>query len=221
MFHVKHLAILCSLLFPFLSLAQGSIQLEKKEFVVSRKKDPSVEKFLSNYSILRKFSVPEQDTYYWVNLLRKDPAAFSDSYITPFLEQFPSLKGANAQSLTRELKSLAPLRFISPAGIVQKEAERHAQDLAFRQKRLSHESSDGRSFSQRMADAGIKICAGENVFEGEDDALKALILLLIDKGVPNLGHRKALLNASFNIMGVSFKQSPDSTYYMVQLFSCQ
>jgi hypothetical protein len=221
MFHVKHLAILFGLFFPFISLAQGSIQLEQKEFIVSRKKDPLVVQFLSNYSILQKYSVAEQDTYYWVNLLRKDPAAFNDDYIVPFLEQFPSLQGANAQSLTRELKNLAPPGFIAPAGIVQKEAERHALDLALRQRRLSHESSDGRTFGQRMADAGVKNCAGENVFEGEGDALKALILLLIDKGVPNLGHRKALLSSTFNVMGVSCKQSPDSTYYMVQLFSCQ
>lgn len=221
MFHVKHLGILFSFLFPFICLAQGSIQLEQKPFLVNREKDPSVVQILSGYSILQKCSVAEQDTYYWINLLRKDPAAFNDSYIAPFLEQFPSLQGANAQSLSRELKNLSPLGSIAPASIVQREAERHAQDLALRQRRLSHESSDGRTFGQRMADAGIKNCAGENVFEGEADVLKALILLLIDKGVPNLGHRKALLNPIFNVMGVSIKQSPDSTYYMVQLFSCQ
>jgi hypothetical protein len=221
MFHVKHLAILINLLTPFTSLAQGSVQLEHKEFVVNRKKDASVVQFLSDYEVLQKYPASAQDTYYWVNLLRKDPAAFGDNYITPFLEQFPSLQGTYAQSLNSELKNLPPLGFIAPAGIVQREAERHAQDIAIRQRRLSHVSSDGRTFNQRMADAGIKYCAGENVFEGEDDALKALILLLIDKGVPSLGHRKALLNPTFNVMGVSFRQSPDSVFYMVQLFSCQ
>ena len=221
MFHVKHLVILVSLFFPFICFAQGNIQLEQKEFVVSRKKDPSIVQFLSGYVSLQKLSMPEQDTYYWVNLLRKDPPAFNDMYVAPFLEQFPSIHGASAQSLSRELKNMAPLGLVAPASIVQREAERHALDLAQRQRRLSHESSDGRTFSQRMADAGIKNCAGENVFEGEDDALKALILLLIDKGVPNLGHRKALLNPSFNVMGVSFRQSRESIYYMVQLFSCQ
>ena len=221
MFHVKQMGVLCFLFCPFLCLAQGSIQLEQKEFVVNRTKDPSIVQFLSDYPVLQKCSVAEQDTYYWVNLLRKDPEAFCDNYVAVFLEQFPTLQGANAQSLTRELKNLTPLGLIAPAGNVQREAERHAQDLAVRQRRLSHESSDGRTFGQRMADAGIKNCAGENVFEGEKDALKALILLLIDKGVPNLGHRKALLNPAFNVMGVSSNQSPDSTYYMVQLFSCQ
>jgi uncharacterized protein YkwD len=221
MFHVKHPFLFLCFLFPLLSLGQASIQLEQKAFVVDRKKDSSVVQFLLGYSSLQKRPVPEQEAFYWVNLLRKDPASFCKHYIEPFLLQFPSLNGSEAESLRAELRALAPLGQIAPAAYVQKEAERHALDLAQRQKTISHQSSDGRTFAQRMADAGIKNCAGENVFLGEEDALKALILLLIDQGIPNLGHRKALLNPTFNVMGVSFKRSADSTHYMVQLFSCQ
>lgn len=221
MFHVKHLVLFFSLLFPILCLGQASIELEHKDFVVNRVKDSSIARFLSGYAALQKQPVAERDAFYWVNLVRKDPSAFCKNYVDPFLQQFPSLQGSEAESLRQELMALSPLGLVAPASHVQKEAERHALDLAQRQKKISHQSSDGRNFNQRMADAGVKNCAGENVFQGEEDPLKAMILLLIDRGIPNQGHRKALLNPAFNIMGISIKRSADSTHYMVQLFSCQ
>jgi hypothetical protein len=221
MFHVKQFALFLFLTLPFFGYAQGTVVMEKKDFIFNREKDPGVEKFLSGFPELEKLDPLEQESFYWINLLRKDPAAFSQHYLEPFVEQFPELKDSYVRSLKKELRESPPLGMIAPAAIVQKEADRHANDLAKRLKKISHETSSGRSFSQRMADAGIKRCAGENVFEGEADALQALLLLLIDQGVPNLGHRKALLNPSFNIMGVSAEPTSDSVHFIVQLFSCQ
>ncbi|MGL6268723.1 MAG: CAP domain-containing protein, partial [Chitinophagaceae bacterium] len=103
-----------------------------------------------------------------------------------------------------------------------KEASSHARDLALKQKTISHSSSDGRTFQQRMNDAQVKNCAGENILEGEKDALKAIIMLLIDQGVPDKGHRKALLNPDFNLMACSISPRKNSeTFIHVQLFSCK
>lgn len=221
MFHVKQFALLLLLGLPFFGFAQGTVKIEKKNFIINREKDPGVEKFLSGFSELEKLDPLEQESFYWINLLRKDPAAFSQNYLEPFVEQFPELKDSYVKSLKKELRESPPLGMIAPSSTVQKESDRHAVDLAKRLKRISHESSNGRSFSQRMADAGIKRCAGENVFEGEADALQALLLLLIDQDVPNLGHRKALLNPAFTIMGISAEPTSDSVHFIVQLFSCQ
>lgn len=222
MFHVKHVLLWIGLsLCLELVYGQGTVVLEQREFVVNRSQDAGIVRFLSGYTALQKLDSTEQDSFYWINLLRKDPPAFSKTYLTPFIEQFSGLDKSYVRSLQKTLAETDPLPMLAPAPVVQAEAERHARDLAQKLGYISHSSSDGRSFSQRMAQAGIRRCGGENVFEGEDDALVALLLLLIDSGVPSLGHRNALLNPTFDIMGVAAEPSRDGRVFLVQLFSCQ
>lgn len=222
MFHVKHLLLCLAIcLCQGMVKGQGTLVLERRDFVVSRSRDAGIEQSLAGYAALQKLDSLERDSYYWINLLRKDPPAFSHNYLTPFTEQFSGLDPTYVRSLKKTLAGTGELPMLVPAPVVQAEAERHARDLAKHIGRLSHSSSDGRSFSERMAQAGIRKCGGENVFEGEDDALVALLLLLIDAGVPSLGHRNALLNPGFNIMGVAAEPSKDGKIYLVQLFSCQ
>jgi hypothetical protein len=224
MFHVKQF------FFPFFvaiqfvactSLAQGTVSLEQKPFVVGKPVNQELDRFLSGFPSLENLSTSEKDLFYWVNLLRMDPSGFRRNYLEPFLKEFPELKGGNVKSLSRDLSSTGSLSFVAPAPHLLTEANRHATDLARKQKRLSHSASDGRNFQKRMSDAGVRNCAGENIYEGEADALKAVLLLLIDQGVPDLGHRKALLNPSFNLMGVSAVKASAERYYIVQLFSCK
>jgi hypothetical protein len=203
------------------SYGQGSVSLEQKPFKVEKPVNLELERFLAAYPSLENLLGSEKELFYWVNLLRMDPAGFGKHYLEPFLKEFPELRGGNAQSLSRELASAGPLSFFAPASHLLVEANRHATDLAKKQKRLSHSASDGRNFQQRMADAGVRNCAGENIYEGEADALKAVLLLLIDQGVPDLGHRKTLLNPVFNQMGVSAVKAAPERYFIVQLFSCK
>ena len=115
-----------------------------------------------------------------------------------------------------------PLPIVEPNALLTKATQEHAYDLVHNQKGISHSSSDGRSFQQRMKDAGITKCAGENILEGNKDALKAIIMLLIDQGVPDKGHRRALLNPSFNLMGCTIlAKSKGEEHILVQLFSCR
>lgn len=222
MFHVKHFLLFISAILTLnVVRGQGTVVLEEKEFVVNRTRDASLVRFLSGFPALSSLDSMELDSFYWINLLRKDPPAFSKAYVAPFVEQFSSLDAGYVRSLQQTLAETSPLPLLAPASVVQGEAERHARDLARKIGKLSHASSDGRSFAQRMAQAGIKGCGGENVFEGEEDALVALLLLLIDSGVPSLGHRNALLNPAFNIMGVGAEPSREGKVFLVQLFSCQ
>jgi uncharacterized protein YkwD len=115
-----------------------------------------------------------------------------------------------------------PLVLVEPSSFLGKETSKHAKDLALKQKTISHSSSDGRSFQQRMIDAQVSKCAGENLLEGKKDALKSIIMLLIDQGVPDKGHRKALLNPDFNLMATSiYPKKNGETFIHVQLFSCR
>jgi uncharacterized protein YkwD len=158
-----------------------------------------------------------------VNLLRKDPASFSQNYLLPFLSQFPELEGPDSKSLEVDLNATAPLLTFQPEAILNRTAKTHARDLADHHKNLSHYSTKGESFPVRMEMAGIRTCAGENLYDGRNEPLKALLMLLIDHGLPGHGHRKAILRPDFVKMGLGIVSRPDQPgmAVVVQDFSCQ
>ncbi len=198
------------------------MELEDKPFSPKLARNKAIDSFLSKSPSFKDFSTEEQAVFYWVNFLRNDPAEFKNQIILPFLTLFPDANTNYAKSLLKDLDSQSPLLLIEPSSFLGKETSLHAKDLALKQKTISHSSSDGRSFQQRMNDAQVTKCAGENILEGKKDALKAIIMLLIDQGVPDKGHRKALLNPDFNLMACSIIPKKNSDIYIqVQLFSCR
>ena len=220
MFHVKQLFVAAFLICVVNTYSQGTISLEDKSFTYTEQRVAEVDKFLAGYGELKQLSQNEQEVYYWVNVLRSNPQGFLKEYVMPFLNQFPEAKGSSANSLISDLKGQSKLPLMAPKENLLKASRLHAVDLS-RQTRISHNASDGRSFRQRMEAAGVTNCAGENILEGKSDALKAVILLLIDEGVPDKGHRKGLLNPRFDLLGVSFyPKKGGEAYILVQVFSC-
>ena len=198
------------------------MELEDKPFSINLIRNKEIDRFLSKSPSFQDFAPEEQAVFYWVNFLRNDPAGFKTQVILPFLAIFPEANTNYAKSLLKDLDSQSPLLLIEPSSFLGKETSRHAKDLALKQKTISHSSSDGRSFQQRMNDAQVTKCAGENILEGKKDALKAIIMLLIDQGVPDKGHRRALLNPDFNLMACSIIAKKNSDIYIqVQLFACR
>ena len=221
MFHVKQF-IFILILFPLLSFSQGTMQLEDKPFISRQARESAVDSFLTSFKSFKNYSPEEQDFFYWVNALRSNPVAFKEQIIEPFLVSFPEANTNYSKSLLIDLTHQEPLPLVEPNAQLTKATQQHAYDLVRNQKGISHSSSDGRNFQQRMKDAGITKCAGENILEGNKDALKAIIMLLIDQGVPEKGHRRALLNSSFNLMGCSIlAKSTGDDHILVQLFSCR
>jgi hypothetical protein len=198
------------------------MELEDKPFVLNLARNKGIDSFLSNSPSFKEFSTEEQSVFYWVNYLRNDPSGFKTQVILPFLSLFPEANTNYAKSLLKDLDGQMPLVLVEPSSFLGKETSKHAKDLALKQKTISHSSSDGRSFQQRMIDAQVSKCAGENILEGKKDALKSIIMLLIDQGVPDKGHRKALLNPDFNLMATSiYPKKNGETFIHVQLFSCR
>jgi Cysteine-rich secretory protein family len=221
MFHVKHLIILL-ILTPCFAFSQGYMQLEDKPFSINLERNKSIDSFLSGSSSFKDFTTEEQAVFYWINVLRADPPAFKKQVILPFLTVFPESNTNYTKSLLEDLEKQEPLPLIEPSSFLGKETRRHANDLALKQKNISHSSSDGRSFQQRMNDAGVSKCAGENILEGKKDALKSIIMLLIDQGVPDKGHRRTLLNPDFNLMACTITPKKNSENFIhEQLFSCK
>ena len=111
--------------------------------------------------------------------------------------------------------------FLLPDEGLIRMAKAHAADLKGRGGIISHQSASGKSFVDRIKEIGGFRCGAENVFVGTPQALDALILLLIDKGVRDKGHRKNLLDQNFTLMGASFVETGNGKAILVQDFGCK
>ena len=200
--------------------SQGAVIMQDKPFRYQHTIDSALLLGFLQETSYHSFSKRERESVYWMGLLRKNPTEFGTRFIRPFLDQFPELQGTAARSLERELKTAGPLFVLLPAGNLKKAAQLQADYLSSA-RQFSHSGPKGKTFKQRMEDAGVKDCAGENLFEGKADPLVSLILLLIDHGVEGYGHRKALLNQAFTRIGVGIVEKSDNDMVMVQVFSCE
>jgi uncharacterized protein YkwD len=98
---------------------------------------------------------------------------------------------------TRPLPPLVRSRGLSAA------AREHARDLS-RTGQVSHRGSDGSSPDGRMERHGRwRGVVGENLSFASVPAEEVVLLLLVDDGVPDRGHRKTLLNPEFRAIGIA------------------
>lgn len=220
-FHVKHF-VLFFLILPLFSLSQhfSTTTFEAKPFPKMPAKDQTLWSLLQQTPLLDKLSSEQKDWFYWTNLLRQKPRFFYDSIIQPVLNVYPSIESEYSKSLKKELYASPSLPVIVPNSKLTSLSQGHADDLARYKKSPSHNSTNGQSFQQRMIKAEINRCAAENISYGPSNTIMALALLLIDEGLPDLGHRKNLLSPDYVVMGVGISKYPDNNVLVVQDFAC-
>lgn len=86
-------------------------------------------------------------------------------------------------------------------------ARLHSQDMADNNY-FNHYSQDGRSFSDRLKNAGISYStAGENIIAGHGDAAS-----MINGWIASSGHRSNILNSSYEYLGCGAGYNVSSTY---------
>lgn len=199
----------------------SSVILIDQPFNFPGAKNKTLLRTLETYPVYNKASRLEKDLIYWSNYSRLFPTHFRDSALIPFIAGQPGLRNNSyTKSLIKTLDQNQVLPFLAPEAILTSVATNHAADIYQNNGRISHQSSDGTSFANRMRKAGITQCASENISSGKDDALVALLLLYLDIGLPDLGHRKNLLNPALTQIGVSVIQLPNGQYLMVQDLGC-
>ncbi|WP_439504796.1 CAP domain-containing protein [Sediminibacterium sp.] len=163
-----------------------------------------------------------QSFIYWTNYARLYPNEFRDSALLPYLNQQPRLRGKYANSLIEALSKVDPLPFLAPEEKLSLAAQNHAKDIKSNGGSVSHQGSDGSGFGDRMRKVGYKGCAAENISLGKDKlGLSSLLLLYLDINLPDLGHRKNLLNPNYKKMGVSSVQLNDNQTLIVQELGCE
>lgn len=206
---------------PFLSFSQmASIELEARAVPVPATRDTVVDKWNASQPMYTKLSGQGRDFIYWVNYCRRDPAGFWDKVVTPNLRAFPPLNGPEARSLREDLVRTGPLPMFALSDALTRTAQLHASDIASKKAAPGHTSTDGTDFGTRMRKAGIRHCANENISVSSQGSLLAVLLLYLDIGLPNLGHRKSLLNPTLVETGVGTAAYGRDQTFLVQDLSC-
>lgn len=87
----------------------------------------------------------------------------------------------------------------------------------------THESSNGDKFSKRLSKYFPNKSMSENIDFGYSNSLDIVCHLLLDCGVPSLGHRYNILDQKYklNLVGVNIQPHPSFNYCTVIDFVAQ
>lgn len=147
----------------------------------------------------------EKEVLYYINLVRLEPIFFKDSILEPFLaERKNEYAKKYVRSLKKDLKKTANLSALKH----HKELHDFSQHRAIttgKRGKVGHRSVWNKSYKKRSQEL-LKTfeVVGENIHYGSTDPLEVVIELLIDDGIADLGHRKNILDKSFNSISCAF-----------------
>lgn len=214
------------LLLGFLSIVAmataqiSEVELEVKPVPTPAMHDKAILEWNRSFTAFAAMNVREQECLYWVNLARRNPLFFCDSVLNPILQVFPTLRGRESAALRKDLLAAGSLPMFSPHSLLNKAARNHANDIARKKAPISHTSTNGNSFADRMRISGINTCAGENIGLGNQGVLLSVVLLYLDMGLTPAAHRQTLLSKQYAQIGVGCVDYDTDNFFLVQDFSC-
>lgn len=180
----------------------------------------------------RYLNSEEKDLVMYMNLARINGEKFFKTYFQEFLEtynlemaqysnynQLRIDKDRYYKSLEKDLKPVKNLPVLYPDEALSWVAQQHAKDMN-KYNYANHNSKDGRSAKDRISSTYPKRALGENLAFGFPTGLGNVCMLLLDKGVPGLGHRKLIINTALklNYVGVSIQPHKGYRYCSVTDF---
>lgn len=146
----------------------------------------------------------EKEVIVFCNLARLDGKLFAETYVEYYLDLMGKKQTGNVKSLIKDLNKLEKLEVFKPTEELFEIAKGHAKKSG-KTGHVGHKDFDDR-YKKALESYNT---VGENCYYGSGDALEIVMTLLIDEGVPNLGHRKNIFNVSFNSIGVSVQPHKD------------
>lgn len=143
-----------------------------------------------------------------INLMRSNPKGY-----LPFVEAYAaSGQGASASpffaeavaELKQQLSLLGKLSTLKPSKKLYEVAKAHGLDNK-NNHQLEHTGTDGSDPFDRVKRSGLKnhiddrgyFSPNENLVGGETTVRRSVIMLLVDAGIPNRGHRRALIDPNW------------------------
>ncbi|WP_285010933.1 CAP domain-containing protein [Pedobacter faecalis] len=181
-----------------------------------------------------KYLTPEErDFIMYTNLIRMDGPRFLNTFFEEFMEShnrqmrqysnYNDLKITKSdryyKSLQKDLEGIKDLPVLWPDEALSWVARQHAKDMN-KYNYAEHKSRDGRSAKDRISQMYPKKSMGENLSFGFATGLGNACMLVLDKNVPDLGHRKLILDTGykFNFVGVSIQPHKGYRYCAVMDF---
>lgn len=178
----------------------------------------------------------EKNIVMYMNLIRIDGEkfyyTFLEDYINNYNAKVRKYRNYNELRITRNnsyytsllkhLRGVKNLQMFYPDDRLTSLSRSHAQDLN-RNNLDTHESSNGDKFSKRLSRYFPNKAMSENIDFGYSNSLDIVCHLLLDCGVPSLGHRFNLLDQKhkLNTVGVSIQPHPSYTWCAVIDFVAQ
>lgn len=148
---------------------------------------------------------PEQEVLVLLNEVRTDPQKFLKTRVESYLAEKNLTRNSFARSLVKELKATKAMGGLQMARALTEVARLHAQDMG-RKGLTGHDSSDGTPFAIRVRNySKAKGMIAENCSYGYNQALDIVMSLLIDDGIPSLGHRKNILEPKYKWVGIALE----------------
>lgn len=216
---IKLLFILL-LTIPCALYSQSVVVLEQRKINFNLSLDKEVEQWNKSFGTYSMLSKEEKEILYWTNYSRKDPVRFWDSVMVPILTVFPQLRGKFASSLKEDLQQAGQLPLFGLNDTLNATAKNHALDIGMKTASISHTSTNGTRFAERLQNVGVRNCGSENMSLGNGDVLMSIAMLYLDYGLEDLGHRKTLLNKDYIYIGVGATSYGNNQLFFVQDFAC-
>ncbi len=218
---MRRILALCLLFLPFISFSQiSTVELMVRPVPKPATLDETVDNWDRSLPGYKNLSGEAKAVLYWTNYCRNDPQKFWDSIAMPLLVTFPNLKTSESRSLKADLLKAGPLPMFTLSNTLIGTSQAHANDICRRPSPPSHTSTNGTDFGTRMKNAGIQYCASENMSLGNQDVLLSVFLLYLDINLPELGHRKTLLNPALVEIGVGYGDYGKGQFFIVEDFAC-
>lgn len=191
-------AVICVLWsFPF-----GAIPMHAFDPDLSSFSKDTIQKAKAN-SPVEFMTDKEEEVVFFLNLVRLEPQLFLTEIVKPYVEAQELVPNKYVKSLYTDLKKVKPTQPLFMKQDLYKVAYDHLKDIG--PKGIEgHTGSRGKTYTKRVKHLlNTYYGVSENIGLGFDDPLGFVIGLLIDDGVKSLGHRKAILNADYNCVGVT------------------
>jgi uncharacterized protein YkwD len=178
----------------------------------------------------------EKNIVMYMNLIRLDGEKFYHTFLEDYINNYNAKvrkyrnynelritrNNSYYTSLLKHLRGVKNLQMFYPDDKLTSLSRSHAQDLN-RNNLDTHESSNGDRFSKRLSRYFPNKAMSENIDFGYSNSLDIVCHLLLDCGVPSLGHRFNLLDQKYklNTVGVSIQPHPSYTWCAVIDFVAQ
>ena len=160
----------------------------------------------------------EKQAVFYTNLVRINPPLFAETFLKDYLKANGIKKDKDVKDLIEDLEHSPRMGILQPSEALTEMARKHAKDMGT-SGRTGHNSSDGGSFRDRLKpyEKGFDAIS-ENCNYGNEHGRDAVVDLLIDRKVPNVGHRKNILDPEMTHIGFALEPHVRWRHNLVQDF---